>query len=95
MRREELPVRYEQKQCCFSALLDAFSIDQDFDGFPSSSRALLAERLVESLDVGAVDEMQKVWAAEAVRRRDEVRTGQVNALPGEQVLEEVRRLLGR
>jgi putative addiction module component (TIGR02574 family) len=56
---------------------------------------MLAERLVDSLDAGEVDEMQKIWAAEAVRRRDEIRSGRVQAVPGEQVLEEVRRLVGR
>ncbi|HEY2952773.1 MAG TPA: addiction module protein [Verrucomicrobiae bacterium] len=56
---------------------------------PSSSRALLAERLVESLDATEMDEMQKLWATEAVRRRDEVRSGQVQAIPGEQVLAEL------
>lgn len=62
---------------------------------PSSSRALLAERLVESLDVADTDELQKLWAAEAIRRRDEVRSGRVQPIPGEQVLAEVRRAVGR
>jgi len=62
---------------------------------PSSSRALLAERMVESLDAAATDEIQKLWTAEAVRRRDEVRSGRVQPIPGEQVLAEVRRLVGR
>ena len=62
---------------------------------PSSSRALLAERMVESLNAAETDEIQKLWAAEAVRRRDEVRSGRVQPIPGEQVLAEVRRLVGR
>ncbi len=60
-----------------------------------SSRALLAERLVESLDATEMDELQKLWATEAVRRRDEVRSGRVQPVAGEQVLAEVRRLVGR
>ncbi len=62
---------------------------------PSASRALLAERLVESLDFAETDEIQKLWAAEAIRRRDEIRSGRVQPIPGEQVLAEVRRLVGR
>ncbi len=62
---------------------------------PIDSRALLADLIVESLDLGERDEIQRVWAAEAVRRRDELRSGQVKPVPGEQVIAEVRRLVGR
>ena len=62
---------------------------------PSATRALLAERLVESLDITEADEIQKLWATEAIRRRDQVRSGHVQPIPGEQVLAEVRRLVGR
>jgi hypothetical protein len=62
---------------------------------PSASRALLAEKLVESLDIPQLDDLQKVWATEAVRRRDEVRSGSVQPVPGDDVIAEVRRLVGR
>lgn len=62
---------------------------------PIESRALLADRLVESLDSAELDEIHRLWSAEAIRRRDEVRSGRVQAVPGEQVLDEVRRLVGR
>lgn len=62
---------------------------------PPSARALLAERMVESLEVSETDEVQRAWAAEAVRRRDEVRTGRVQPIAGEEVLAEVRRAVGR
>ena len=62
---------------------------------PPASRALLADKLVESLETEDLDEIQRLWAVEAVRRRDEIRSGKVNAIPGEQVIEEVRRLVGR
>ena len=62
---------------------------------PVESRALLADRLVESLDSAELDDIQRLWTAEALRRRDEVRSGQVQSVPGEQVLDEVRRLVGR
>lgn len=62
---------------------------------PIESRALLADRLVESLASAELDDIQRLWAAEAIRRRDEVRSGRVQSIPGEQVLDEVRRLVGR
>jgi putative addiction module component (TIGR02574 family) len=62
---------------------------------PVASRAQLADKLVESLDFAEPDEIQRLWAAEAVRRRDEVRSGQVKPVPGEQVVSEVRRIVGR
>lgn len=62
---------------------------------PLESRALLADRLVESLDSAEPDEIQRLWTTEAIRRRDEIRSGRVESMPGEQVLDEVRRLVGR
>ena len=62
---------------------------------PVESRVLLADRLVESLDSAGLDGIQGLWATEAIRRRDEVRSGQVKSIPGEQVMDEVRRLVGR
>jgi len=52
-----------------------------------------AEKLVESLDFSENDEIQQARAVEAIRRRDEVRSGKVQTIPGEQVLAEVRRML--
>jgi putative addiction module component (TIGR02574 family) len=62
---------------------------------PVASRARLADKLVESLDLAEPDEIQRLWAAEAVRRRDEVRSGEVKPVPGDQVAAEVRRLVRR
>jgi hypothetical protein len=53
----------------------------------------LADRLAESLDPLADDEVRASWAAEAVRRRDEVRSGKVEAIPGEIAATQVRALL--
>lgn len=62
---------------------------------PSASRALLAEKLVESLE-GDVDEsLQKLWTTEAKKRRDEIRSGEVKPISGEKALVEVRRLLDK
>ena len=62
---------------------------------PPASRALLADKLVQSLESEDPDEIQQLWSAEAIRRRDEIRSGQVQPIPGEHLIEEVRRLVGR
>jgi hypothetical protein len=54
---------------------------------------LLAERLVESLDPIADDEVRASWTAEAIRRRDEVRSGNVEAISGDAAAAQVRALL--
>ncbi len=60
---------------------------------PAPLRAELADILVESLGTAQSDEVQSLWINEAIRRRDEVRSGQVQPIPGEQVMAEARRLL--
>jgi hypothetical protein len=62
---------------------------------PSEARALLADRLVESLDAAEANRIDKLWATEARRRRDEVRQGLVQTIPGDEALARVRRSLGR
>lgn len=62
---------------------------------PSDVRALLADRLVESLDPAHDETIRALWVAEALRRRDEVRSGTVKAIPFDDVLAEVRKLGGR
>ncbi len=62
---------------------------------PSEERALLADRLVESLDAAEANRVDRLWASEATRRRDEVRTGLVRTIPGDEALASVRRSLGR
>lgn len=62
---------------------------------PSEARALLADRLVESLDPAEDGYVRQLWAAEAQRRRDEVRGGRVQTIPGDEALARVRRAVGR
>jgi hypothetical protein len=51
-------------------------------GLPSEARALLADRLVESLDPAEDGYVRRLWVAEALRRRDAVRSGRVQTVPG-------------
>ncbi|BAZ29760.1 hypothetical protein NIES4074_22070 [Cylindrospermum sp. NIES-4074] len=60
---------------------------------PSASRALLAEKLIESLEFDVDENIQTLWTTEAKKRRDEVRNHVVQPIPGEEALAQVRRLL--
>jgi putative addiction module component (TIGR02574 family) len=57
---------------------------------PAESRARLADLLVESLDAADLGPVDQLWLAEAKRRRDDVRSGRVRPIPGDEALEEVR-----
>jgi putative addiction module component (TIGR02574 family) len=62
---------------------------------PSEARALLADRLVESLDPAEDGYIHQLWATEARRRLDDVRSGRVKTIPGEEALARVRQALAR
>lgn len=57
---------------------------------PSESRAQLADLLVESLEGDELGRIEQLWLTEAKRRRDEVRSGMVKTVPGEEALRRVR-----
>ncbi len=62
---------------------------------PSEARALLAGRLVESLDPAEDDYVHQLWIAEARRRRDDVRSGRIQTIPGDEALAQVRQEFAR
>ena len=62
---------------------------------PSEARALLADRLVESLDPLEDGYIRQLWIAEARTRRDDVRTGLVKTIPGQEALDRVRKSVTR
>ena len=61
---------------------------------PRESRALLADRIAESLDSAELEEIEHLWALEACRRLEEIDSGKVKAIQGEEVLAEIRRITG-
>jgi putative addiction module component (TIGR02574 family) len=74
----------------------AISVDELTEAvlaLPASTRASLAERIVESLDPLADEEIRGLWATEAIRRRDEVRDGRVQSIAEDEVAKTVRRLV--
>ncbi len=76
----------------------SMSVEQITDevlALPSEARALLADRLVESLDPAEDGYIHQLWATEARRRLDDVRSGRVKTIPGEEALAQVRQALAR
>jgi len=55
---------------------------------PREARALLAEKLLESLDLDEPFEVSAEWREEIARRCREIDEGVVDLIPGDQVLKE-------
>jgi hypothetical protein len=68
-------------------------LTEELLSLPNESRALLADKLIESLEFDTDSTIQEVWVAEAKRRRAEIRDGSVQPIPGEDALAQVRRLI--
>jgi putative addiction module component (TIGR02574 family) len=62
---------------------------------PCEDRIYLADRLLESLNAPSREDIDRLWAEEAERRIDELDSGKVEAIPGEQVFAEIRQRLGK
>ena len=62
---------------------------------PDEIRALLADRLLESLEPAEDKRIHPLWLTEARQRRDEVRNGSVQTIPGDEALERVRQAFAR
>jgi len=74
-------------------MLSIEQLTQEALSLPSVSRALLAEKLIESLEFDLDPAVQAGWATEAKKRRDEVRSDAVQPIAGEEALAQVRQLL--
>ncbi len=62
---------------------------------PSEARALLADKLVESLDPAEDGIVRQLGVSEANRRLDDVRSGRVQTIPGDEALARVRSAVAR
>ena len=58
------------------------------------AEALSADRLAEREDFLGKDEHLALWASEAKRRSEELRSGAVKGIPVDEVFEELRREFG-
>ncbi len=66
------------------------TLREELLALPASTRALLAQDLMTSLDSESDADVEWAWLELAERRLDELKTGQVEAVPGPAVLERVR-----
>lgn len=57
---------------------------------PSEARALLADRLVESLDPAEDGYIHELWVTEGKRRLQELRSGLTKGIPGEEAIAKLR-----
>jgi Putative addiction module component len=57
---------------------------------PGELRARVVELLIESLNTDDFGAIERAWNLEAKRRRDEVRAGKVEPIPGDEALQDVR-----
>ena len=57
---------------------------------PPDARAMLAEDLLKSLEAKNQKQIDSLWAQEAERRDNEIESGVVTAIPGEEVLSRLR-----
>ena len=62
---------------------------------PANDRAELAERLAGSLSNDETSPSRRAWLKLALQRRDEIRSGAVTGIPGEEGSALVRKLVGR
>jgi putative addiction module component (TIGR02574 family) len=62
---------------------------------PREARAQLLDLLAQSLDADEPGPFDEAWLDEARRRRDDVRSGRVQSIPGEEALRRVRDSLPR
>jgi hypothetical protein len=75
-------------------LADTFRSDDDVQLDPSA-RALVAETLLESLDLGADFEVSEAWRPEIRRRCAEIDGGAATMIPGDQALARLRAKYGQ
>jgi primosomal protein N'' len=66
------------------------NIAETVEQLPAKDRAFLAERLIASLEEA---ELEQQWADEAIRGRDEVRSGKVKPVPAAEVYRRIEGLL--
>lgn len=74
-------------------MLSIEQLTQEALSLPSASRSKLAEELVQSLEFEVDPAIQTTWLNIAQQRRDEIRSGSVQAIDGQDALDRVRQLL--
>ena len=68
-------------------------LTQEILALPHISRAMLAEKLIESLEFDSDPTIENAWITEAKKRQYEIEHGLVQGIPGEEALEQIRQML--
>jgi putative addiction module component (TIGR02574 family) len=79
----------------FGVSMTIEQVTEEALALPSEARALLADRLAESLDPTEDSQVRDVWVAEARRRRDDVRSGRVKTIPSDEAMAQVLRAVAK
>ena len=74
-------------------MIDFKEIEQSALKLDEKHRAELAKRLLISLEENIDEDIEQAWIDEINRRKAQVESGEVETIPGEQVLEKARNLL--
>jgi len=74
-----------------STLLD--ELERQARALTQREKATLARILIEELDPSLDAEVEELWIAEAQRRYEAFRNGELEALPGDEVMSRARRRL--
>ena len=61
---------------------------------PYGERAELIERLIADTAKDIDPKIEKAWGDEAMHRLEEMESGKVKGIPGEQVMAEIRKIVG-
>lgn len=72
--------------------MNATAIEQSVLGLPKPERAHLVHLLLDSLDAPSELDIQELWLGEARRRADDIDTGKVSLVSGEQLERQVQAL---
>ena len=72
--------------------MNSSAIEQSALGLPEPQRAHLVHLLLDSLDAPSSIDIQNIWLSEARRRADDIDSGKVNLVSGEQLEREVHAL---
>ena len=74
-------------------MIDFKEIEQSALKLDEKQRAKLAKRLLISLEESIDEDIEQAWIDEINRRKAQVESGEVETIPGEEVLEKARNLL--
>ena len=76
-------------------MIDFKKIEKSAVKLDEKDRAELAKRLLISLEESIDEDIEQAWIDEINRRKTQIKSGEVESIPGKEVLEKARNLLKR